>query len=199
MMWLRAPVLPTEKARSIPAEFLAASFYGPPSAAIILLGSSGRVEVITPKAVALVGKYLWARALRGDTLPDLLQRWLARQQMQLVDSTDAPPSPESLVVQRKGTRLAVRLFQDLRERLLLLEESSEVPERIDGFGLTRREGEVLAWISRGKTNRDIAAILGTSPRTVQKHAEHIFCKLGVETRTAAASKALTLGAIRTKS
>jgi DNA-binding CsgD family transcriptional regulator len=42
----------------------------------------------------------------------------------------------------------------------------------------------------GKTNRDIGAILGTSPRTVNKHLEHVFSKLGVETRTAAAALAL---------
>jgi DNA-binding NarL/FixJ family response regulator len=56
-------------------------------------------------------------------------------------------------------------------------------------GLTRRETEVLAWLAKGKTNRDIGEILGLSPRTVNKHLEHIFQKLGVETRTAAAALA----------
>lgn len=55
--------------------------------------------------------------------------------------------------------------------------------------LTARESEVLLWVARGKTNRDIGEILGMSPRTVNKHLEHIFEKLGVETRTAAASAA----------
>ncbi|MFT3733663.1 MAG: DNA-binding response regulator [Rhodocyclaceae bacterium] len=55
--------------------------------------------------------------------------------------------------------------------------------------LTAREGEVLLWVARGKTNRDIADILGMSPRTVNKHLEHIFEKMGVETRTAAADAA----------
>ncbi|MDB5815629.1 MAG: DNA-binding response regulator [Rhodocyclales bacterium] len=58
--------------------------------------------------------------------------------------------------------------------------------------LTARESEVLLWVSRGKTNRDIADILGMSPRTVNKHLEHIFEKLGVETRTAAAAAARNL-------
>jgi DNA-binding CsgD family transcriptional regulator len=53
------------------------------------------------------------------------------------------------------------------------------------LGLTRREGEVLSWLSKGKTNRDIAQILGLSPRTVDKHLEQIYAKLGVENRTAA--------------
>jgi DNA-binding CsgD family transcriptional regulator len=54
-----------------------------------------------------------------------------------------------------------------------------------GYQLTPREQDVLAWLAKGKTNRDIADILGMSPRTVNKHLEHIFVKLGVETRTAA--------------
>ncbi|MCX7203848.1 MAG: response regulator [Burkholderiales bacterium] len=58
--------------------------------------------------------------------------------------------------------------------------------------LTARETEVLLWVARGKTNRDIAEILGMSPRTVNKHLEHVFEKLGVETRTAAAAAAQRL-------
>jgi DNA-binding NarL/FixJ family response regulator len=55
--------------------------------------------------------------------------------------------------------------------------------------LTPRETEVLSWLAKGKTNRDIADILGMSHRTVNKHLEHIFEKLGVETRAAAAALA----------
>jgi DNA-binding response OmpR family regulator/DNA-binding CsgD family transcriptional regulator len=58
------------------------------------------------------------------------------------------------------------------------------------LGLTAREAEILMWISRGKTNREIGTILDTSPRTVNKHLEHIFEKLGVGTRSAAVSVAL---------
>ena len=59
--------------------------------------------------------------------------------------------------------------------------------------LTPREREVLDWVAAGKTNRDIAAILGASPRTVEKHLERIYEKLGVETRTAAAMRAARWG------
>jgi DNA-binding CsgD family transcriptional regulator len=55
--------------------------------------------------------------------------------------------------------------------------------------LTPREGEVLSWLAKGKTNRDIGEILGMSPRTVNKHLEHVYEKLGVETRTAAVAAA----------
>jgi DNA-binding CsgD family transcriptional regulator len=53
--------------------------------------------------------------------------------------------------------------------------------------LTVREREVLTWIARGKSNAEIGAILGISSATVGKHLEHIYPKLGVENRTAAAS------------
>ena len=49
---------------------------------------------------------------------------------------------------------------------------------------------MLAWLSKGKSNRDIAQILGLSPRTVDKHLEQIYAKLGVENRTAAAALAV---------
>lgn len=53
--------------------------------------------------------------------------------------------------------------------------------------LTLREREVLRWLARGKSNAEIGAILGISAATVGKHLEHIYPKLGVENRTAAAS------------
>ena len=54
--------------------------------------------------------------------------------------------------------------------------------------LTQREMAVLEWVAHGKTNRDIGEILSMSPRTVNKHLEHIYEKLGVETRTAAGAQ-----------
>ena len=64
---------------------------------------------------------------------------------------------------------------------------------LNEYQLTPREHDVLAWLTKGKTNRDIAEILGMSPRTVNKHLEHIFVKMGVETRSAAAALALASG------
>ncbi|WP_427928719.1 response regulator [Agrobacterium cavarae] len=59
----------------------------------------------------------------------------------------------------------------------------------DRFSLTTRESEVLVWIAKGKSNRDIGEILGLSARTVNKHLEQIYVKLGVENRASAAVKA----------
>ncbi len=58
------------------------------------------------------------------------------------------------------------------------------------FALTDREAEVLSWVAKGKSNRDIAAILTCSPQTVKKHLEQIYHKLQVENRTAAAMRAI---------
>jgi DNA-binding CsgD family transcriptional regulator len=68
-------------------------------------------------------------------------------------------------------------------------EGSEVGTLQVVFGLTRREAEVLLWISRGKSNRDASEILNISARTVNKHLEQIFIKMGVENRAAAAASA----------
>ena len=79
------------------------------------------------------------------------------------------------------------------EWLVVLTESSNgaaVEALSLQFRLTAREAEVLYWVAQGKTNRDIGDILGTRPKTITKHLEHVFEKLGVETRTAAAARVL---------
>jgi len=63
------------------------------------------------------------------------------------------------------------------------------PSRLASASLTPRETEVLSWSAKGKTNRDVSDILGMIPRTANKHLEHVFEKLGVETRAAAAALA----------
>ena len=49
----------------------------------------------------------------------------------------------------------------------------------------RREAEVLAWVAQGKSNREVAGIVHARPRTIEKHLEHVYKKLGVENRFAA--------------
>ena len=72
-------------------------------------------------------------------------------------------------------------------------ENNEIDAQpLQVLGLTKREAEVLLWVSEGKRNTEIAQILGTRSRTISKHLEKIFVKLGVETRTAAANMAFEL-------
>src|SRR5213593_1229834 len=64
------------------------------------------------------------------------------------------------------------------------------PKPLLAFGLTPRAAEALLWLAQGKTNSDIAIILGITESTVKKHVQEMFDKLGVETRGAAAVRAL---------
>ncbi len=94
-----------------------------------------------------------------------------------------------------GRALLARRLGDIGmgEAMWLLSETPagnvSAAHRLATAALTPRQTEVLSWIAKGKTNRDVAEILGMSPRTVNKHLEHVFEKLGVETRAAAAALA----------
>jgi DNA-binding NarL/FixJ family response regulator len=78
--------------------------------------------------------------------------------------------------------------------LFLLEEMAPAPTpaALASLGLTPRETEILFWLANGKTNADIGSIVGVAPATVKKHVENLLPKLGVETRLAAALKAMEL-------
>ena len=76
--------------------------------------------------------------------------------------------------------------------LLLNEHMSDLSnDLLAPLGLSPRETEILQWVAQGKTNAEIGRILNISPRTVQKHLERIYCRLGVENRHAAIRVALT--------
>jgi DNA-binding CsgD family transcriptional regulator len=83
----------------------------------------------------------------------------------------------------------LQLAETLRPHLANLYRLAGANTPVNTAALTAREREVLGWVAAGKTNRDIAAILGARPRTVEKHLERIYEKLGVETRTAAVMRA----------
>lgn len=69
-------------------------------------------------------------------------------------------------------------------------DESKGERALQTLGLTQREAQVLFWMAQGKRNGEMATFLKMSPRTVDKHAEHIFAKLGVETRAAAVALAV---------
>jgi len=101
------------------------------------------------------------------------------------------PPQEPFVTECHGRRLSIHLLAaaSTSHRILLLEEHHARPcaEPLQKrLGLTARRAEVLLWVTQGKPSPEIAAILGLSVSTVNKHLEHIFAQLGVATRTAAA-------------
>ena len=77
------------------------------------------------------------------------------------------------------------LYRHARALELARSPTAQIELRVAGLPLTPRERELVLWLARGKTDRDIAVLLGISPRTVHKHLQRAYAKLGVETRTAA--------------
>lgn len=167
---------------------------------IVTLTSQGRVLLLTEQARQWLEEYFAQSFCQGDRLPEDLQRWVTHQLSFLAQDSEVPPPRVPLVVDRGGKRLIVRLMSERWEdqHLLVLEEEAGCsPRSLELLGLTRREVEVLFWVIQGKTNKEIATILGRSFRTVRVHLEHVFQQLGVETRTAAAKQALeTLGLLK---
>ncbi|QIK38584.1 response regulator transcription factor [Caldichromatium japonicum] len=110
-------------------------------------------------------------------------------------STDYVTKPvrPAEVLARIGTHLrtARQLHEAAKNASIVLDDATLAARLVAAFPLTPREAEVLFWVIKGKTNKDIGEILDLSPRTVNKHLEHIFEKLGVETRTAAANMAVS--------
>ena len=140
---------------------------------IVALTRDARVRFMTDRAHALLAAYFGEPA-RGR-LPDAVRGWLGQR--------------GALVAERDGRRLELRAVEREGDRFLVLDERGQVlePRQLETLGLTRRQAQVLAWVAQGKSNGEVASILGISAGTVAKHMEHILQALGVETRTAAAA------------
>ncbi len=168
-----------------------------PTSSVIVLSQTGGVKRWTAQAKTWIAQY--CRTLfpaSGDQLPDCFAEWYQRQLALVAQNTLTPSPRDPLVVDKNGRQLTVQLIPDRfhDEHLLLLSEKRGDASwnTLSDHGLTPRESEVLAWVAKGKTNADVGAILGLSDRTVQKHLEHIYQKLGVETRTTATVRALKM-------
>jgi DNA-binding response OmpR family regulator/DNA-binding CsgD family transcriptional regulator len=156
---------------------------------LLAVNSTGRIMWATPQAQKLLSETLSPDS-DDVVLPDPIPQWLDQARKGKPGSKAAImaalPGDEQLRLQYMG-KLGANEFL-LR---LARDSGTETPAEFSSeLGLTTREGEVLSWLSKGKTNRDIAQILGLSPRTVDKHLEQIYSKLGVENRTAAAAIAV---------
>ena len=145
----------------------------------------------TPLAGNLIASYFEGKDNPTYTgLPEELINWFRG----LIASKDYSLEPQ-FVKSRNENKLflkASKLDGENNQLLLSLREESiglQLQTLIGIFSLTQKEAEVIYWAMQGKTNKDVADILGSSPRTVNKHMEHIFEKLDVETRTAAAALA----------
>jgi DNA-binding NarL/FixJ family response regulator len=152
---------------------------------LLSVNHQGKIIWATPQAQKLLFDSLGATGKDDLTLPAALRQWLEHVQSGKGGSKSTASFPD-----HPELRLHYVGNSGPNEYLLRLAKDAggELPaEFTSELGLTTREGEVLSWLSKGKTNRDIAQILGLSPRTVDKHLEQIYAKLGVENRTAAAA------------
>ncbi len=146
-----------------------------------LLAADGRGTILwtTPQAQRLMADIV------GTSLPEAARAAIARGAVS-----------ETILLGEVGTRrLSLSMIgrtgdDELLFRLMSDDVGGEEAILKRRFAVTSREAEVLLWVARGKSNRDIGEILGLSPRTVNKHLETVFAKLGVENRASAAILAL---------
>lgn len=170
--------------------------------------ANARVARSTRAALDTIGRHLLATDRQGRIL------WSTPQARTLIGIDDKDGAPEPFLratreaLAGEGTDQKASSFTTARSQrmdvaylgeispgeLLFRLTSDDGATQADAlrrhFGLTTREAEVLVWIARGKSNRDIGDILGLSPRTVNKHLEQVFSKLGVENRASAAALAI---------
>jgi DNA-binding response OmpR family regulator/DNA-binding CsgD family transcriptional regulator len=164
---------------------------------MLAVDAHGRIQWATPQAQQILAQ------LAGNTdaetaqvaaveLPPEVRTWLRR----LAQAADEGGVNDNVVAAAQELRIRFRLLSRVSEDEILLVIQQAAPMEVERsgieklqkhFGLTSREAEVLYWLSQGKSNRDIAEILGISTRTAHKHLEHVYNKLGVESRSSAAA------------
>ncbi|MFT4609189.1 MAG: DNA-binding response OmpR family regulator/DNA-binding CsgD family transcriptional regulator [Cellvibrionaceae bacterium] len=171
--------------------------------------ANSRLALSAQSALDLAGQYIFAVNILGITLwstpqvnqlldtandnqawlannfSDEIKTWLEHEPAQGMNVTLLTPT-QTLKVYFLGKASN----NEYLLRLVHQESPNESSNLKKYWSLTNREAEVLFWIAKGKTNREIGQILGTSPRTINKHSEKIYKKLDVENRTTAAAKAL---------
>lgn len=150
---------------------------------LLALDGAGQILWSTPRTMTILAAHLDGQALPGPVVAALLR---------LVENEDhrgafryAIPGGDlefTLLTQSGPDEWLFRLAEAL--------DGAEERQLAARHGLTDREAEVLLWISRGKANREISEILGISPRTVNKHLEQVFEKMGIENRASAAAAAV---------
>jgi DNA-binding response OmpR family regulator len=165
---------------------------------LLATDTTGGVLWCTPQTAKLLGLAFGDFHGEGYLLPANVQEWLQKRAQH-----DVKSAADSIALDTQASPLKLQLSyvgQVTAEEILLrlvegeFENDNLVLKR--KLQLTQRESEVLMWIARGKSNRDIAEILNLSPRTVNKHLEQIYSKLGVENRASAAALAVRMLGVR---
>jgi DNA-binding NarL/FixJ family response regulator len=151
--------------------------------AVLISNREGEILFATRQAQLLLRTFFSSTAIHR--LPPDVQIWLTAQNnrtpLRVIDKKRGEIEIDQFPIANSGSLSMMRIEHRNGDR---------GPRALLALGLTAREAEVLYWIAEGKTNPEIAIILESSVNTVKKHANNIFAKLGVETRTGAARAAL---------
>lgn len=163
---------------------------------LVATDSQGRLIWSTLQAETLLGAAFPVRDIQHEGLPEDVCEKLAA-----LIRAGRNPSASQGVTPGTQTRLKFVYLSNMEPSEFLFRLTEDDGDDNNEFlrqhlALTQREAEVLTWIAHGKSNRDIGEILGISPRTVNKHLEQIFVKLGVENRASAAAQATKILALR---
>ncbi|WP_198262848.1 DNA-binding response regulator [sulfur-oxidizing endosymbiont of Gigantopelta aegis] len=153
---------------------------------VFCINKSGRLIWATPEAQVLLNQYSEQQGQADINIEERLSRWL---------SSGAQDGHDLVLPLQNSLMLTVYYFKQTEEDEYLLKiQSPDVavdPSVLEeSLKITYREAEVLLWLAHGKTNREIAEILKMSPRTVNKHLEQMYPKIGANNRTTAASIAI---------
>jgi DNA-binding CsgD family transcriptional regulator len=145
---------------------------------LILLDQRGQPEFSSPRAQETFDR--WFGAGQAGRLPEPVRGWLGS-----AARTVAPPTP--LHLDQDDARLMVRRIPVPDGEALLVSEArnDQTARLLHRLGLTRRQAEVLLMLTSGRTIAGTASRLGVSPRTVEKHVQHVYDKLGLDGRIAA--------------
>ncbi len=168
--------------------------------------ANARVSHSAHAALDATGRFLFATNAAGEVLWSTPQAHRHLANAFAVGTSPVTLPPGLIEAARSGAQTIGENLQltfmgqtsgdEFLFRLAADQTGSELEQLRTRFALTHREAEVLVWIARGKSNRDIGDILGLSPRTVNKHLEQIYVKLGVENRASAA--VLASGAVKAR-
>jgi len=161
---------------------------------VMVIDHAGTIQQASMTAYGFLEAYLPDDRPGARRLPATLAAWVKEQIARMTGAADNGHAPRPLVIDGPTGRLVARVAADIEpgRYLLVLHEAGRPTSHqpLEGLGLSSREAQVLYWVVEGRTNPQIAALLHISPRTVHKHLEHVYEKIGVASRAEAITRAL---------
>lgn len=160
--------------------------------ACLAFDNQGQMLWATPQAYDELEKTGADRITLAMNLSRELQKWLPNSTPSQIFSCIINEHKIELTLKKIDDNAWVFIFgnEQADHAITHLSEEEAMQKLKEHFELSERESEVLYWLSKGKTNKELAIILDISPRTINKHLENIFAKLLVENRTSAANIAI---------